>query len=218
MPPEGLGGSARELEELPDSPGKCGESRLEQSGRRPSDSDRAHVLVSPGLPSTVCCCRAVLSRQHVADARAAGRGLVRRRASTACSRFRLRVEYVMVSTLYATGPSGRFPDSSRRYGGSCIAINPSHRDRRRVRTLRCSSVTSEAVLSVNRRPRTVPRSSQRSRFVTTRVDPRDHDIQTCDIGDRAMPGRGPARCRSPSRCPLSCSGPAPAAWVVPIGR
>lgn len=26
-----------------------------------------------------------------------------------------------------------------------------------------------------------------------------------------MPGRGPARCRSPSRCPLSCSGPAPAA-------
>ena len=118
-----------------------------------------------------------------------------------------------------------FPDSSRRYGGSCIAINPSHRDRRRVRTLRCSLLRVKRcyLLTVDREPSRAALSAHGSSPPSTRVgdpldDPRDHDIQTCDIGDRAMPGRGPARCRSPSRCPLSCSGPAPAAWVVPIGR
>ena len=170
---------------------------------------RAHVLVSPGLPSTVCCCRAVLSRQHVADARAAGRGLVRRRASTACSRFRLRVEYVMVSTLYATGPSGRFPDSSRRYGGSCIAINPSHRDRRRVRTLRCSLLRvkrcylltvdrepSRAALSAHgSSPRASIRATMTSRHVTSEIAPCRGAARPAAAHPRAV------RCRARARLP-----------------
>ena len=74
----------------------------EQSGRRPSDSDRAHVLVSPGLPSTVCkAVNRVLSRQHVADARAQA-SKQNAGGAWACApssvdgvfeRFRLRVEY-----------------------------------------------------------------------------------------------------------------------------
>jgi hypothetical protein len=134
---------------------------------------------------------------------------VRRRASTACSRFRLRVEYVMVSTLYATGPSGRFPDSSRRYGGSCIAINPSHRDRRRVRTLRCSLLRvkrcylltvdrepSRAALSAHgSSPRASIRATMTSRHVTSEIAPCRGAARPAAAHPRAV------RCRARARLP-----------------
>jgi hypothetical protein len=161
----------------------------------------------------VCCCRrAVLSRQHVADARAAGRGLVRRRASTSCSRFRLRVEYVMVSTLYAR-PAFRGFLASRRYGGSCIATTH-HRDRRRVRTLRCILLRVKRcyLLTVDREPSRAALSAQ---FFSVR-----HAASaTASIAMTFRPRHvtseiAPCRCTAPPAPPgplpltlaLSCSG------------
>ena len=150
----------------------------------------------------MCCCRrAVLSRQHVADARAAGRGLVRRRASTSCSRFRLRVEYVMVSTLYAR-PAFRGFLASRRYGGVVDRASPAthHRDRRRVRTLRCILLRVKRcyLLTVDREPSRAALSAQffsvrhaasatASIAMTFRFRPR-HDV-TSEIA--------PCRCTAP---------------------